>query len=211
MIPGQHFDALLFVENTMSARPNNPKRSTPNAGSPTQQNSQSLTNADFEEADRDGKPATWTAITGTGKGSYVVATVESQPFHGKRCVSITRDSAPWRWGYGALSQSVDATAYRGKRIRFRAATRAEVLGVGNKSGLFVKVLAPSARGQTNALSVASTLDQPPHFTDWQFHQVETDVPPEANSITIGLVLTGNGRAWFDDASLQVIGEPQALP
>jgi len=167
-------------------------------------------NLDFEEADIDGKPTGWIATTGTGRGAYGVVTVESQPFHGKRCVSMIRTRAPWRWGYDALFQNLDAAAYRGRRIRFRAAARGEISGMGNKSELFVKVLAANAQSPTNALSVASTMDHPVRSTDWQLYDVETSVPPEADSVTFGFVLTGNGRVWFDDASLEIIDDPRPV-
>ncbi|HME90432.1 MAG TPA: erythromycin esterase family protein, partial [Myxococcaceae bacterium] len=209
-VPRHQFDALLFVDNTSSARPNGSgRRSTSPAGG-VQQKMQSPMNLDFEDSDIDGKPTGWIATTGTGRGAYGVVTVESQPFHGKRCVSMIRTRAPWRWGYDALFQNLDAAAYRGRRIRFRAAARGEISGMGNKSELFVKVLAANAQSPTNALSVASTMDHPVRSTDWQLYDVETSVPPEADSVTFGFVLTGNGRVWFDDASLEIIDDPRPV-
>ena len=41
---------------------------------------------------------------------------------------------------------------------------------------------------------------------WRLYRVTMDVPEEADEITLGLVLTGNGRAWVDDVSLQVSGD-----
>jgi hypothetical protein len=162
-------------------------------------------NLDFEQTEADGKPTGWIAFTGGEKGSYAVTTSDAKPFQGHRCASIIRDRAPWRWGFGALLQNFDAAAYRGKRIRFRAAARAETSGVGNKSELFVRVLPVNPQTPTKALSFVSTLDQP-MTSDWKFYDVEVSVPTGADSVNVGLILAGNGKAWFDDASIEIVGE-----
>lgn len=207
VIPRRSFDALLFVERTSSAKGNpSAMRSAPHPNLPSQQKLKSLENSNFEEASRNGQPTGWIPYTGAEKSSYSVASSEDKPFHGQRCGSIIREQAPWRWGYGALFQSLDAAHYRGKRIRFRAAARAEISGVGNRSELFVRVFSAKAQLPQGAFSSASTMDNPVQSASWQFYEVEAAVPPEADSINVGFALAGNGRAWFDDASLEIMDE-----
>jgi len=208
-IPRRSFDALLFVGKTTSARANSSgMRSAPAPGVGKQQKTRSLVNLDFEEAGSDEGPTGWIAYTGGEKASYAVA-ADKKSFHGKRCASIIRDESPWRWGYGALYQNLDAETYRGKRIRFRAAARSEVSGVGNKGQLFVSVFPATSKGPANALSFASTMDHPVSSADWRFYEVDTLVSAEADSITVGFMLSGNGRAWFDNASLEVMDAADA--
>jgi hypothetical protein len=44
--------------------------------------------------------------------------------------------------------------------------------------------------------------QPPvRSAQWQIYTIELAVPADADSITIGLALAGNGAAWFGDLAL----------
>ena len=42
-------------------------------------------------------------------------------------------------------------------------------------------------------------------TDWTQTSIVLDVPAEAEGIMFGLILSGSGEAWIDDASLEVVG------
>ena len=44
--------------------------------------------------------------------------------------------------------------------------------------------------------------QPPiRSAQWQTYTIEVAVPDDADTITIGLALAGNGAAWFGDLEL----------
>jgi erythromycin esterase len=209
-VPGREFDALFFVEETSSARPNYlPSQSSTPPGTVVKEKAGTASNLNFERSGTDGTPAGWLAFTGPERSRYLVSTDESNPFRGKRCASIRRNTAPWRWGYGALFQNIEAERYRGRRIRFRAAARAEIAGIGNRSELFVAAFPAHASTSTKALAFATTMDSPVLSSDWKQYQVEAFVPPQADSIQFGFILAGNGRAWFDDASLEVAEESTA--
>jgi hypothetical protein len=46
------------------------------------------------------------------------------------------------------------------------------------------------------------IHQPVRSAQWDRYTVELDIPVDADRIVIGLVLTGNGKAWFGDITLE---------
>lgn len=60
------------------------------------------------------------------------------------------------------------------------------------------------------LYVASTATRAPVYgtKDWDETFVEFDVPIKTDFLTVRCILKGTGAAWFDDVSLEVIGESE---
>lgn len=104
-------------------------------------------------------------------------------------------------GYALLTQSLDARPYRGKRVRFRAAVRAEVEGRG-KAQLWIRVLLPERK----VGFFQNMHDRPIISGEWRTYEIVGEVPPDAEDIDLGLMLHPRGRAWIDEASLEVAGE-----
>jgi hypothetical protein len=48
-------------------------------------------------------------------------------------------------------------------------------------------------------------------TDWHWHEIELPVPGEARNINFGMILDGNGTAWFDAIKIEVNGESYLHP
>jgi hypothetical protein len=48
-------------------------------------------------------------------------------------------------------------------------------------------------------------------SDWRWQEIELPVPAEARNINFGMVLDGNGTAWFDAIKIEVNGEPYLNP
>ncbi len=104
-----------------------------------------------------------------------------------------------REGAGFAMQSIPADGYRGKRVRFSAFVRTQ--GVERWAGLFMKVERPDARDAFDNMQ-----DRPLGGThDWERYAVVLDVPDDARAIRLGLLLDGPGRAWIDDAKLEIVG------
>src|ERR1700741_2845012 len=82
-------------------------------------------NLDFESGSPGEVPLGWLAPT--AKAGYTVALSTDTPKQGKQCVRLSTPAAldPSGPGFGNVMQQIDATPYRGKRIRFRAAVRVE--------------------------------------------------------------------------------------
>ncbi len=125
-----------------------------------------------------------------------------QPKTGKHCVRISRDANAPAPGFGNLMQSFDAAAYRGKRVRLRAAVRAEVAGFRNQAQLWLRV---DRQGDQPGF-FDNMVDRPITQKEWRDYEIVGEIAPDAQTINLGLMLLGNGRAWLDAVSFEVIGK-----
>jgi len=194
----QIYDALLFVEKTTAAKPVDPLDSpgpSPKLSAPA--------NTDFEEGEAGKLPSDWRASPKLRRYDFQIASTEERCYSGKRCIAISR--APGKhYGEmaGSVGQRLDATAYRGKKIKLRAAVRAELAGAGNLSWLRLNVSKKVFGPQSAAFD---SLDKYPITSaEWRIYEIIADVPQDADSISYGLVLVGDGKAWLDSVSVEVV-------
>ena len=102
-------------------------------------------------------------------------------------------------GFGAMSQLVQADAYRGKRVRYSAYIKTR--GVSGTAGIWMRV-----DGNGGTMAFDNMQNRPIRgTTDWRLVSVVLDVPSDAVGIAIGLLLASPGEAWIDDASFEVVG------
>ena len=195
--PRENFDAVVFVAETTAARRNRPSLPSPN--------SVVLPAPSNLELSGDGVPASWRTL-GTNRKYAIVASEEPSP-RGGRTVRISRD-APRRWGDGQLTQRISARAWQGKRLRFSAAIRTMATDIGAGALLFLKFLPKPNEDKSDffvaPLATAASSPQPVQSPQWETISVEADVPETADSFVIGLVMTGNGAAWFGDLEFTAI-------
>jgi hypothetical protein len=65
-----------------------------------------------------------------------------------------------------------------------------------------KTSGPSDQG-----TVFDSLDQyPVSSAEWHAFQITADVPQDADAISYGLFLVGDGNAWLDSVSLEATGK-----
>jgi len=101
-------------------------------------------------------------------------------------------------GAGTLMQSISATAYRGKRVRFSAYVRTE--DVAGWAGLWMRVDRPGMRSAFDNMQ-----ERPLRGTgEWTPVSVVLDVKEGATAIHFGLLQDGAGTSWIDDASFTVV-------
>jgi hypothetical protein len=103
-------------------------------------------------------------------------------------------------------QRIDAAPFRGKRVRYRAAVRAEVKGPGNEARLWLRVDRPEIEGQRSAGFFDNMHDRPIVKEVWAHYDIVGDIDKDAESINLGMFLLGRGRAWLDDVSLEVVDQ-----
>ena len=210
MVPRDAYDAMLFVAGTTAARA---KPTARRGRAPAPPAPHAFMNGTFEEDTPGDVPKGYYAPSQMPRVGYRVAASGEQPKEGKRCGMITRDPSPWPNAASSLSQRVDATPYRGKRVRLRAAVRAAVRGIGNEAHMFLKA---SGKGPGSTFPsaappppLASTVERPILNRAWQIRELEIDVPLDADVLSLGLSLAGRGRAFIDDVSLTTVtGAPQ---
>lgn len=113
-------------------------------------------------------------------------------------------SLPKETGFGTLMQTIDASAYRGKRMRLsgylrtRDATGAAMWmrldGSGQRVVGFDNMSDRSLRGTT----------------DWKRCDIVLDVPDSARTIAFGFLLEGKGEVLADDFRLEEVGKDVAV-
>lgn len=184
------YDALFFVNETTSSRPNRGARVIARV-----ELLPLPANLDFEDRQVDGSPQRWLVLPPTPQNfDFEVTTSEENPRSGRRAAVIRR-AVGKHYGEmaGSLLQQVDAKAYRDKKIRFRASVKSR--GNGQQTFLWLKV----NRGFEERRVVANA--------DWKEYELTGDVPANATVIEYGLALTGDGEAWIDAAALDVVETP----
>lgn len=192
------YDALFFVESTTASHLNESGQRSPAPILPAP------ANLDFENGVQGKPPVEWLIPNQSAIFGFFVTASDSNPYTGKQCAVINRQSNR-HYGemYGSLSQQIDAFPYRGKLIRLSAAIRTDVSGPGNQAYLWLRVtkkfFGPSA------LSFYDNMDDRPITnSDWHIYDIVGKVPPDSDVIGFGLALVGEGKAWLDAVSVEVI-------
>src|SRR5215813_14252637 len=102
---------------------------------------------------------------------------------------------------GAFPKDVAA----GKKIRYSGYIKTE--GVTAYAGLWWRVDGPSG---TLAFDNMSTRG-PKGTTDWQPFTIELPVDASVRNINFGVLMPGQGTAWFDDLKIEIDGQPYSDP
>ncbi|WP_199098921.1 hypothetical protein [Dyella sp. ASV21] len=103
-------------------------------------------------------------------------------------------------GFGTLSQGIDATDYRGKRVRLSGYLRTKNAG---KSMLWLRIddaeRKPISMDNMDQRAVRGD-------TDRRNYAVVLDVPDSAHALVFGVILDGRGDVWADGLKLEVVGK-----
>jgi erythromycin esterase len=197
--PRERFDAVMFVAETSATRGNQPLALAPNSAALPAPTNLALSG--------DGVPTGWQTGVHRSSAHTIAVSQECSP-RGGRTVCVSRQ-APWGWGWGdgRMTQRISAQAFRGKRLRFSAAVRTTATEAGAGALLYVRFLPkPNSEAELFQPSLATVPSSvaPMQSPQWATIAVEADVPEAAEEFVIGLVITGNGVAWFGDLELSTI-------
>lgn len=168
--------------------------------------SRSLQNGDFEAVTTDGRPPGWQFPQRPDPRGYVYEISTENAASGQRCAFVDATQVDTATSpFGTLNQVVDASDYRGKRVRFRAAVRVSDASENGRAQLWFRVNRQAAPGQTAQMGAFDNMqDRPIREENWDYYEIVADVDEDAATIVLGLLVVGNVRAWIDDASLDVI-------
>jgi len=193
----QSYDAIFFIEAITASHLNSSGQRSP---APIMAG---MVNTDFEEGIQGKIPVGWLVPDQAAAFDYSVTTSENNPYEGKLCAVISRQPEI-HYGelYGSLSQQIDATPYRGRKIRLRAAIRTEVSGPGNQAYLWLRVTEKSF-GPAALCFYENMADNPVTDSKWKVYDIVGTVAPEADVIGFGLALVGDGKAWIDAVSVKI--------
>jgi len=103
-------------------------------------------------------------------------------------------------GFATLMQTIDATAYQGKRVRLSGFLRSKDAG---KGALWMRV-----DGADKKTAAFDNMDNRAQQGDqsWQHFDVVLDVPADARDIAFGLMLQNKGEVWADGLAFDVVGK-----
>jgi hypothetical protein len=146
-------------------------------------------------------PGGWRLIPFVAANQYRIGLDREIRHSGKSAAFLESHDADWKKNhYARLEQTLDATKYRGKRLRVSAFLK-------SKDVVKTAFLAANVPNPWEDLSDFAT--QKPLLegtTDWNRYQIEFKVIPYAKQIEIRVELHGSGRVWVDDLRLEVLDE-----
>ena len=156
-------------------------------------------NLDLEQGEIGQTPAGWVS----GNPNYRAVLTEEYPKSGKRAALLENGAQPANANeFGTLMQAFDATPFRGRRIRFKAAVRMAAAGESGHAALWMRI----DRDQNKLSFLDSMVDRPIRASDWRYFEILGDVAEDAAVIKIGMLLSGKGKAWLDDVSITDLGK-----
>jgi C-terminal processing protease CtpA/Prc len=157
----------------------------------------SVVNAGFEDGTSGAAPAGW-QFSGEGYRAALDSEAARSGAQGLR-VSYSGATPPPRNVRGILMQSIDATAYLGRRIRLSAAVREEPDGAPTE--LWLRVDGPGAVSAFQNSGARRTPDR-----DWTILDLVLPVAEDSRAIVFGVLANGGGAVRLDDFAIVDIGD-----
>ncbi len=158
-------------------------------------------NLDFEIGEVGLLPKGWIVPSYAEKLGYKAYTTNIEPKTGKQCLELTREGEYIEDIYGSVMQSIDASAFRGKKIRIRAAIKAEIHSPKGSAHLWIR----ERFKDDDQVGLFEFMAQNPIvLREWKYYEIEGWISNGALYLNYGLLLFGNGKAWLDDVSIQIL-------
>jgi erythromycin esterase len=201
------FDALLFVRETSAARlgpcADSLLRDQPAAP-------EGLVNLDFSAGTMG-----WRMRRQPSVGPYEVDVASE---NGRRVLEISRSEKSWPWDYFALSQTTSAAPWRGAQVTARCSVSMEAAHHGSSAQLAIGVL----KKHIPPKNIGELVD---FFAGWPERlvwprvatcdaevrelSVTAHVNEIADTITLALMITGDGRARFGPVTIEKLSGDEA--
>jgi erythromycin esterase len=197
MQPALSFDAVIFVENGSASKVTGPAVTE----RPTAPGAPAALNLGFDEG-WDGEPAPGWQMAKLVSDAGYLARVTHQGCARAGCLHVSRAEKPIDSEVsGVVMQRVDASAFRGKRVRLRGRLRSELRGLESTAQLWLRVDLPERK----IGFFDNMMDRAPHSLPlWTPLEIEGKVDENAVAIAFGLLFIGDGDVWLDDVSLEVV-------
>ncbi len=193
--PHPAFDGLIYLRRAEPSSPLFPLNKDQPAARPSQALPQNL---HFEEGEPGVPPWGWRASVQGPREMYRHLMSLEGTHSGKACGLLESMEPASPRHFANLSQSVDPTPFRGRKVRLRAWVRAEPADANGRAQLWVRV----DRRRVGDGFFDNMDDRPIRDPAWRPYTVEGFVDPDAVSLHFGMILVGEGRAWIDDLSLE---------
>lgn len=137
--------------------------------------------------------------TGTAPEKYEYGLDQRNFFSGTKSAFLKSRDVEVEGDYAVVMQQFRAADYLGKRIRFSGFVKAS--GVKGWGGLWMRIDSTSA----NTLKLDNMQNRAiKGSSDWNYYSIVLDVPENGAVINIGILLSGEGKLWFDKARLDMV-------
>ncbi len=103
---------------------------------------------------------------------------------------------------GMLTQGINATNLRGKKIKLRAFVKAQAEGPGHQGHLWLRV----DREKRQMGFFDNMSDRPILSDEWKEYEISGKVDDDALMIYFGSIMNGAGKLWLDDFKLLALSE-----
>jgi len=203
-VPAEAYDILVYIDSTT------PTKSINDAAYEyiwmLDKKLETPTNLDFESGYPGHAPEGWMVWSKFQRLDVEFSVNDINPYKGKQSAMLHR---PDGIAYGeitpSLTQRINASQYRGKTIKIKAACRSLVKAPG--FAFFRLTVDPGVLESAHhgMPPIFDSLDSVRIETsDWNVYEIEAKVPEEASSITYGIYLRDSGTVWIDTVSVEVI-------
>lgn len=163
------------------------------------------TNTDFENNGSGEAPNDWVAWSKFQRLGVKMIVSNKDPYNGKYSAILKRDKD---LKYGeitpSLRQYIDASPYRGKKIRFKIRARAELL---ESAFTFVRLSIDPKQLDDAHDGLPPLFDSLDKYrvesTEWKMYEIEAHVDENADIIHYGIYLRDFGSVWIDDIEILV--------
>lgn len=162
-----------------------------------------LQNGNFEEGDSGQLPKGWFVPKLSKDAGYRCVIAEDTALPGKRCALLTREGANSS-SFGNLMQNLDASPYRGKRIRLKGQLRFEAqTPSGTRALMWLRV---DRAGQKMGF-FDNMQDRPVQGATWTHVEIVGDVATDAEQIALGsMCMGGDGNLRIAPMTLEILGD-----
>jgi erythromycin esterase len=202
--PAEAYDILVYLDSTTPVKPIN-ETDYDNIWM-LDKKLDKLTNLDFESDLAGEAPEGWVVWSKFQRLGVKLMVTDQNPYQGNHAAMVHR---PEGISYGEitpnLTQRIDASQYKGKTIRIKAACRSAVQAPG--FAFFRLSIDPSILDSAHD-------GLPPLFdslesvrietSKWNVYEIEAKVPEDADSMTYGIYLRDPGTVWMDDVAIEII-------
>lgn len=139
----------------------------------------------------------WNESTHDGDEAFFASGLDAQTKHNGVPAPYLACNSDKHGVYGVLTQWIDATPYRGKRIRFSGYIK--TAGIRDYGGLMLTLNGP---GDYDVYDMRKHPLKGDH--DWTHVDYVADVPSDRTSFTLGINLQGRGTVWMDALKFEVV-------
>jgi hypothetical protein len=163
-------------------------------------------NMDFEESDPGQIAIGWELPGNYVKMNYLTSVTDQNPYKGKYCLSLSNETSYKPGMYGAVIQTIDASQYRGKKVYFLAAVKANIEPNKGSAHLLIRVL----KSNQELGFIYTMEDNPITINEWKIYRIEGEIDKDAEVVSYGLMLRGTGFAYIDAAEFGVVNQYESL-